>query len=447
MIFGSSTDVGKTIISAGLCLAALRSQRKVCYIKPIQTGELDEYFIQFYTNPKGINDIFVRTIQHWRMEMAPPLAVQYGDPMNESQAMSDDELVYSIQSEIKAFLDSEAENAASATSSSSSSSDMDRNVNMGVRVNEAATAVGISHGQKVAMSADKNQKKKKKDLFTVVETAGGVLSPGPHNTSQADMYRALRMPVLLVGDSRYGGISSTLCAYESLRMRGYNVLSVALIDRAEPGAPDNAMLIQNHINQTVNVRMSRTGGNSNSNSGSANNSANGGFSHNNEGDSVKVFTLSPMPMSQKTLLHSWFQQNEHAFQEIFTHLQICVRKEYEEFQQLVEDGRKLLWTTQQHGGKHMQHTTVSDGEVIGRERETEVLMDLVESAYGDHLKVFTAMDTNSKDERDGMNDREKQRDRVIEKSGKPKKACRDLVNVYDGTGSMHSQVCNTLFVS
>ena len=309
MIFGSSTDVGKTIISAGLCLAALRSQRKVCYIKPIQTGELDEYFIQFYTNPKGINDIFVRTIQHWRAEMAPPLAIQY-DPLNETQAMSDDELIYSVQSEIKAFVDSESEitgatggSESSAGSGHSSGSANTHNTPGSTSPNEGKTVT-----------------KKKKDLFTVVETVGGVLSPGPHNTSQADMYRALRLPVLLVGDSRYGGISSTLCAYESLRMRGYNVLSVALIDRAEPGAPDNAMLIQNHINQTVNVRTSVK----------------------DQQDAVKVFTLSPMPMSQKTLLHSWFHQNELAFNEIFDHLQQCVRNEYEEFQSLVEDGRKLL---------------------------------------------------------------------------------------------------------
>jgi hypothetical protein len=64
-IFGSSTEVGKTIISAGLSIAALQDRRKVCYIKPVQTGELDEYFIQLYTNPRGTSDIFVRTLQHW----------------------------------------------------------------------------------------------------------------------------------------------------------------------------------------------------------------------------------------------------------------------------------------------------------------------------------------------------------------------------------------------
>lgn len=66
-----STEVGKTIISAGLSLAALNDTRKVCYLKPVQTGELDEYFIQLYTNPRGINDIFVRTLQHWSSREFP----------------------------------------------------------------------------------------------------------------------------------------------------------------------------------------------------------------------------------------------------------------------------------------------------------------------------------------------------------------------------------------
>lgn len=42
-------------------------------------------------------------------------------------------------------------------------------------------------------------------------------------TSQADSYRPLRLPILLVGDSKLGGISSTVSSYESLALRGYTV--------------------------------------------------------------------------------------------------------------------------------------------------------------------------------------------------------------------------------
>lgn len=61
-----------------------------------------------------------------------------------------------------------------------------------------------------------------------METAGGVHSPAPSSTTQADLYIPLRVPVVLVGDSRLGGISQTISAFESLHLRGYDVQSVLL---------------------------------------------------------------------------------------------------------------------------------------------------------------------------------------------------------------------------
>lgn len=56
-----------------------------------------------------------------------------------------------------------------------------------------------------------------------LETAGGVHSPTPSGSSQADLYRPLRLPVCLVADHRLGGISATISAFESLHIRGYDV--------------------------------------------------------------------------------------------------------------------------------------------------------------------------------------------------------------------------------
>lgn len=61
-----------------------------------------------------------------------------------------------------------------------------------------------------------------------VETAGGVHSPGPSGSTQADLYRQLRLPVILVGDSKLGGISQTISSFESLKIRGYDVELVCL---------------------------------------------------------------------------------------------------------------------------------------------------------------------------------------------------------------------------
>ncbi|KAH0536615.1 putative secondary metabolism biosynthetic enzyme [Glutinoglossum americanum] len=62
----------------------------------------------------------------------------------------------------------------------------------------------------------------------LLETAGGVHSPTPSGTSQADFYRPLRLPVVFVADHRLGGVSTSVSAFESLHMRGYDVDSVML---------------------------------------------------------------------------------------------------------------------------------------------------------------------------------------------------------------------------
>ena len=60
----------------------------------------------------------------------------------------------------------------------------------------------------------------------LLETAGGVHSPTPSGTSQADLYRPLRLPVCLVADHKLGGISASISAFESLHIRGYDLDAV-----------------------------------------------------------------------------------------------------------------------------------------------------------------------------------------------------------------------------
>lgn len=71
---------------------------------------------------------------------------------------------------------------------------------------------------------------RKEGTWRVIETAGGVASPGPSGTLQCDLYRPFRLPVILVGDGRLGGISATISAYESLKLRGYDVIAIVLAD-------------------------------------------------------------------------------------------------------------------------------------------------------------------------------------------------------------------------
>lgn len=43
--------------------------------------------------------------------------------------------------------------------------------------------------------------------------------------------RPFRFPVVLVGDGRLGGISGTISAYETLRLRGYDIVAIVLEDK------------------------------------------------------------------------------------------------------------------------------------------------------------------------------------------------------------------------
>jgi len=150
MIFGSSTDVGKTIVSAGILQSALQFGYTSCYLKPVQTGDMDEYFVQLYTNPRGISDITLRTIYHWSTAKSPHIAASLNEQI---PPPSDNEILKSIRREIRFFYEN---------------------------------------------STDKRK-------LLVLETAGGVLSPSPSKTLQADVYRPLRLPVVLIGDGKLGG--------------------------------------------------------------------------------------------------------------------------------------------------------------------------------------------------------------------------------------------------
>ena len=68
--------------------------------------------------------------------------------------------------------------------------------------------------------------------------------PTDFHALQCDIYRPLRLPAVLVGDGKLGGISTTLAACELLTHRGYHVAAVAL-QEAVPGA--NAEAIRQHL--------------------------------------------------------------------------------------------------------------------------------------------------------------------------------------------------------
>jgi dethiobiotin synthetase/adenosylmethionine--8-amino-7-oxononanoate aminotransferase len=81
--------------------------------------------------------------------------------------------------------------------------------------------------------------------LAIIETAGGVLSPAPSGTPQADLYRPMRLPVVLVGDHKLGGIGSTISAAESLIVRGYDIDSVICFD--DKSKYENSAYLQDYF--------------------------------------------------------------------------------------------------------------------------------------------------------------------------------------------------------
>lgn len=310
MIFGSSTGVGKTIVSAGICRAALLRERKVCYIKPLQTGELDEYFVNFYTNPQGLCDIFLRTLHHWSSSMPPHVAAA-----DEANPISDKDLTIGLEREMRAFS------------------------------NSAAAKPGIGNPQ----------------LFTVVETAGGVLSPVPSRNLQADVYRSFRFPIILVGDSKLGGITTTLSAYESLRLRGYTVHAIVMIEHPGTNKYGNVVMIREHLERSLSFSSVSQSSDSNDYAAMPPWAVN---------RVPKVFRMFPLPSDK--LLHHWFRENSDEFCDLFDHIEAAVLDQKKRIMDMRKEGQSAVWWP------FTQHAAVGEGDVT-----------FIESAHGDKFRVVT----------------------------------------------------------
>lgn len=181
-VFGADTDVGKTIFSTALALAsaacpldgsapartldAHAAGESVAYLKPVSTGAASE------------------ADEHHLRTFAPHIDAhtlfQFRDPVSPHKAATQD-----------GHVPTGAQDAALVS-------------RIGAWIHAHARGA------------------------VLIETAGGVHSPGPSGTSQADLLRPLRLPTILIGSSALGGISTTRAAYESLILRGYDVDAVLL---------------------------------------------------------------------------------------------------------------------------------------------------------------------------------------------------------------------------
>ncbi|KAI5477198.1 hypothetical protein MNV49_006642 [Pseudohyphozyma bogoriensis] len=173
LIVAPSTSVGKSIFATGLCRASLALGERVGYLKPVGTGSGDgddEAHIQRFAPGVDTACLF-----HFDEPVSPHLAVQ------------------------------RASGTPAALSPPTDS--------------EFASAVA-----RHVVDFGENGKGKRSAMY--IESAGGVHSPTLSGTSQLDAFRPLLPPAVLIASHELGGISTTISAYESLLLRGYDVDAV-----------------------------------------------------------------------------------------------------------------------------------------------------------------------------------------------------------------------------
>ncbi|KAH9846235.1 onanonoxo-7-onima-8-eninoihtemlysoneda [Lenzites betulinus] len=178
-VFGANTDVGKTVLTSALVRASAAAGHPVHYLKPVSTGPMSDADDERVLTLVGRHKRRVQSKCLFRFDdpVSPHLAARRANENSvvERTVPTDDAFVNAVANHIR----------------------------------ESATQ---AHAP----------------AHMYVETAGGVHSPTLSGTTQLDAYRPLFLPTVLIGDSRLGGISSTIASYEAMLIRGYIIDAVLL---------------------------------------------------------------------------------------------------------------------------------------------------------------------------------------------------------------------------
>ena len=350
LIFGANTDVGKTIVSAGLVRASLsRGNRDVHYIKPLQCGGSDERFVRHHVQTTDDVRLSTQILFQWETPTSPHKA-----SILEGLPRSDQQVLDALQAQIASI----SRSGGSAT--------------------------------------------------TYIETAGGVLSPScasPENNhpkhaqtvssdqpttpddssrtwgwvTQGDLYQPIlgHAPVVLVGDGRLGGISCTLSALESLIVRGYDIAALILLETE--ASYDNISALREYVSRKS-FRL-RTG----------------------SGDTLfpapsqSLLSLPPIPSDPQVPLHDWYASDpvKETFSRLDDYLQNSWEGQVSDLRSVVNAGEgreNAVWwpdfADDSEGGasyvdsataEHLHVITMSDDESVPLKLEKNSLFDATAS--------------------------------------------------------------------
>ena len=310
VVWGANTGVGKTLVSGGLARAARATGTPAAFLKPVQTGFPGDSDAEFVARVSGgvesmgehasvaanasasgplggKGEMWAHTEFAWRRAAGPHVSAA-----EEGRLVADGEIVRATSRYLREFSEK--------------------------------------------MSA---RKRGEHHPLALVETAGGVASPGPSGTLQCELLRALRLPAILVGDGSLGGISTTTAAYESLHARGYDIVGVVMADDG----------LANH--EAVSKVLPKE---------------------------TRVAILPPLPPQGHA--DAWLEKSKPVFDELFRHMMSWHKKRLETLQKLSDDAlESIWWPFTQHAMVERDAVTVIDGR------------------YGEDFAIYTQSCNTSKD--------------------------------------------------
>ncbi|XP_061361684.1 bifunctional dethiobiotin synthetase/7,8-diamino-pelargonic acid aminotransferase, mitochondrial [Gastrolobium bilobum] len=332
IIWGSNTGVGKTLVSAGIAAASLLSSpAKFHYLKPVQTGFPSDSDSRFVFNK--LRQLFLRRKLHTpfaashRILNASSAARDSGNRDNEMDLSSyfagEEGLAFSelICKTLFAWEEAVSPHLAAERES--------------LVVKDSVLLEMLQQCFRDVLESGVD--KERSEVVCVVETAGGVASPGPSGSLQCDLYRPFRIPAILVGDGRLGGVSGTISAYESLVIRGYDVVAIVLEDH---GLLNEGPLMSYMRNK------------------------------------VPVLVLPPVPKDPSNDLLEWFEDSHYLFSNL---KEILLSAYFERIKKLHDMPRKasdIIWWP------FTQHKLVPDGGIT-----------VIDSRCGENFAVFKAQKT------------------------------------------------------
>lgn len=334
MIWGSNTGVGKTLVSTGLATSILSSscsekQVKFNYIKPVQTGfplDSDSRFVyrkisEFFVNRKpefsllASNQGLKASVPAWKEISGVDLE---SEGVENSGGLKD--LCWYEERRIEGI----EKDSLGAQLVCKTICGWKEAISPHLAVQREGGDVEdswlLDSLQKNLVDGGNDDDGKR--FWTIVETAGGVASPGPSGSLQCDLYRPFRLPAILVGDGRLGGISGTISAYESLKLRGYDVAAIIIEDH---GLLNEESLISYLRNR------------------------------------VPVLVLPSVPRDQSNNLMEWFDESQNVFKSLSEIMQSSYSERLRRLQNMPKKAQNIFWWPfTQHGLVPEENVTVID---------------------------------------------------------------------------------------